>query len=100
MKQPSEFGEPEQVSNFFNVSMTSRFASGLLLTGGVDTGQIVTDNCFVVDSPQQLLNCRVVTPYQTRTQLKLQGSYPLPRDFSVSGTLKTPPDHSIRRTMR
>jgi hypothetical protein len=91
VKQPFEFGTPKQVSRFYSVNMTSRFASGLLVSGGLDTGQVITDNCFVVDSPQQLLNCRVETPYLTRTQLKIQGSYPLPRDFSVSGTFQNVP---------
>lgn len=91
VKQPSEFGKPEQLSKFYSVGLDSRFASGLLLSGGLDTGQITTDNCFVVDSPQQLLNCRVKTPYLTRTQLKMQGSYPLPHDFSVAGTLQNAP---------
>lgn len=88
VKQPSEFGDPSVVSRFYSLSISSRFASGLLLSGGLDTGTIITDDCFVVDSPQQLLNCRVETPYGTRTQLKMQGSYPLPREFSVSGTLQ------------
>ena len=51
--------------------------------GGVDTGRTVTDNCFVVDSPQELLNCRVVMPFKAQTQVKLYGSYPLPGDFVV-----------------
>ena len=88
VSQPSHYGKPEQMSRFYSVSMNSRFASGLLLTGGLDTGQIITDNCFVVDSPQQLLNCRVETPWLTRTQLKMQASYPLPRNFSVSGVFQ------------
>jgi hypothetical protein len=55
------------------------------LGGGLDTGRSVTDNCFAVDSPQQLLNCHVVQPFAAQTQLKLNGSYPLPAGFVVSG---------------
>ena len=58
------------------------------LGGGIDTGRSVTDNCFVVDSPQQLVNCHVVTPFKGQTQVKFNGSYPLPYDFIVSGILQ------------
>ena len=80
----SDFGQQTQVSDFFNVSLNTRFASGMRVGGGVDTGRSVTDNCFVVDSPQQLLNCHVVTPFKGQTQIKLNGSYPLSGDFMVS----------------
>jgi hypothetical protein len=56
--------------------------------GGVDTGRTVSDICFVIDSPQELVNCRVVTPFKANTQLKLFGSYPLPAGFMVSGTFQ------------
>ena len=52
--------------------------------GGFDTGRTVTDNCFVVDSPQQKLNCHVAPPFSGNTQIKLNGSVPLPAAFFVS----------------
>src|SRR4051812_35928288 len=61
------------------------------LGGGVDTGETLNDSCFVVDSPQQLLYCRVVTPFSAQTQLKLFGSYPLPGNFSLSGVFQDLP---------
>ncbi|MSO29784.1 MAG: TonB-dependent receptor [Acidobacteria bacterium] len=82
--QASNFGKQKQVSDFFGVSLNTRFASGMRIGGGVDTGRSVNDTCFVVDSPQQLLNCRVVTPFAGQTQLKLNGSYPLPAGFVVA----------------
>ncbi len=45
----------------------------------------MSDSCFVVDSPQQLLDCHVVTPFEANTQVKLFGSYPLPGDVIASG---------------
>jgi hypothetical protein len=54
----------------------------------VDTGRTVEDRCFVVDSPQSLLHCRVVTPFKEQTQVKLHGVYPLPLGFRVSGTFQ------------
>ena len=82
--QASDFGKQSQVSNFFTFSMDARFTSGARFGGGVDTGRTVTDNCFVVDSPQQKLNCHVAAPFSGNTQVKLNGSYPLPRQFFVS----------------
>jgi hypothetical protein len=54
----------------------------------VDTGRTVTDRCFVIDSPQELQNCHVVSPFAGQTQIKLNGSYPLPYDFVVSGVFQ------------
>ena len=45
----------------------------------------MNERCFVVDSPQDLLDCRVVTPYSAQTQVKLFGWYRLPGDVQVSG---------------
>jgi hypothetical protein len=85
VSQSSNFGEQTQLNEFIGLSVTTRFASGARLGGGLDTGRSVTDNCFAVDSPQQLLNCHVVQPFAGQTQLKLNGSYPLPAGVVVSG---------------
>jgi hypothetical protein len=83
--QASNFGEQTQISNFLTFSVNSRFGSGARLGGGVDTGRRVDDNCYVIDSPQQLKYCRVAYPFSANLQVKLNGSYPLPRDFVLSG---------------
>ena len=80
----SNFGDQSRVNDFFNTSFTTRLDSGAQFGGGFDTGRSVSDRCFVVDNPQELLNCRVVTPFGAQTQLKLHGSYPLPADVVVS----------------
>lgn len=85
VSQASKFGEQSQVNQFVAVSLNTRLRSGIRLGGGIDTGRSVSDSCFVVDSPQQLLNCRTVTPFGAQTQVKLNGSYPLPRGVVVSG---------------
>ena len=69
-----------------NATVTTRFGTGVQFGGGLDTGRTVNDACFVVDSPQELLNCRVVTPFKAQTQLKLFGSYPLPGGIALSGS--------------
>jgi len=75
-------------SDFFGIRVDTRFGSGVQFGAGVDTGRTVIDNCLVVDSPQQLLNCRTVMPFGASTQVKLYASYPLPGDFTVSGTFQ------------
>jgi hypothetical protein len=82
-------------SDFFGVNFNTRFGSGIRFGGGVDTGRTVTDACFVIDSPQQLLNCRVVTPFSAQTQVKLYGSYPMPAGITLSGTFQNVPGPTI-----
>jgi hypothetical protein len=82
--QASNFGNPKRINDFVNFSVNARFRSGATLGGGIDTGRTVSDNCYVIDSPQQLLNCRVVTPPKGQTQFKMFGVYPLPAQFTLS----------------
>lgn len=93
--QASNFGKQTQVSDFVNISLRARFASGIQIGGGVDTGRTVADRCFVVDSPQELLYCRTVTPFRGQTQVKLNGIYPLPAGFTVSATYQNVPGPDI-----
>lgn len=86
--QASNFGKQKQVSNFFNIVVDGRFRSGIQVGGGIDAGRTVTDQCFVVDSPQQLLYCHVVTPMSATLQVKINGSYPLPSNFMLSGVFQ------------
>ena len=86
--QASNYGKQSQVNDFIAFGLNTRFRSGVRLGGGVDTGRTVTDRCFVIDSPQELQNCHVVVPFAGQTQIKLNGSYPLPYDFVVSGVFQ------------
>ena len=78
------YGNFESRNDFFNVAFDARLAHGIRLGGGVDTGRSIADNCFVVDSPQELVNCRVVTPFKAQTQLKAHGVFPIPLGFTGS----------------
>ncbi len=98
VKPASDFGKQTRVSDFFGVSFNARLDSGLQLGGGLDTGRILSDNCFVVDSPQQLQNCHVVQSFSSTSQVKFNGSYPLPADFAVSGTFQNVPGPSYIAT--
>jgi len=83
--QASHYGTQKRISDFVTTSLSARLPSGTRLEAGLDTGRIVNDNCFVIDSPQQLLNCHVVTPWSANLQGKVFGTVPLPRDFAASG---------------
>ena len=85
----SLYGEQSQVSDFVNLSFRARFDSGVQIGGGVDTGQMVFDRCFVVDSPQELQYCHSVLSWAHTMDVKLNGSYPLPGDFVVSAVLQS-----------
>ena len=80
------FGDFGLSHHFFQVSIDGRFPNGIQVGGGVDTGRSLQDQCFVVDSPQQLLNCEVIKSWSAQTQFKLFGSVPLPADVVVSAT--------------
>jgi hypothetical protein len=80
------YGDPVYRNHFFNGTFDWRLGRGARIGGGVDTGWSKRDTCYVVDSPQELINCRVITPFKGQTQVKLNGSYPLPGDFVVAGT--------------
>jgi hypothetical protein len=91
-----DFGKQTQVSNFFTFSMDARFASGARFGGGVDTGRTTSDACDVRKALPELSTtgsfavtpsspfCRVTSPFAGNTQVKLNGSYPLPHEFFVS----------------
>lgn len=83
------FGEQTDVYDGVDANIVARFASGAFIGGGSSTGRTATNNCFVVDSPQQMQYCDVAAPFQT--QLKLYGSLPLRWDFQVSGSFQTLP---------
>lgn len=116
VRPASDFGDPKRIANFFNLTIDTRFKTGLLLRGGIDTGRITTDKCFVIDSPQAsytaglaattanreagLFQCRTAPPLMGNTQIKLQGSYPLPADIVVSAIFQNVPTVSYEATYR
>jgi hypothetical protein len=69
------FGEQRQVYNGVDFVSNARLPNSISFQGGLNVGRIETNNCFVVDSPQQLRFCDVRPPFLT--QVKLQGIFPL-----------------------
>jgi hypothetical protein len=87
----SNFGTQKQSSDFFALNFRARLAGANQLGGGIDTGRSVRERCFVVDSPQELLYCRVVTGFGAQTQVKLFGTYMAPAEIQLSGTFQAFP---------
>jgi hypothetical protein len=95
----SNFGEASEVYNGVDVNVNARFGRGGLLSGGVATGRTVTDNCFVVNSPQELRYCSVVLPWTAQLQAKLTAVYPLPLwDIRASAVIQSLPGVPILAT--
>jgi hypothetical protein len=72
----SKYGKPHEVFNGADVSLSARLKTGLQVSGGLSTGRTELDNCFVIDSPQALLDCDVKPPFLI--QYKVLGVAPLP----------------------
>ena len=76
------------VQDFLTFATNTRFGGGIQLGASVDTGRSVEDGCFVTDSPQVLLFCRIVKPFSSQTQVKMNVVYPLPKGFVVSAVFQ------------
>ena len=87
-ERASLHGGKSRTSDFITVSVNGRLGRGGQIGGSFDTGRTVQDQCFVIDSPQELLHCRVVTPFSAQTQIKVFGNYPLPGGFDVAAVLQ------------
>ena len=62
-----ELRRPGRIATTSSTSPSTRgWPGGARFGGGVDTGRSIRDTCFVVDSPQELLYCRVVTPFKAQ----------------------------------
>jgi len=107
----SNYGTVTEHWNGVDFTMNARLAK-VLLQGGISTGKSVGDNCDLVKNhPNVSLAtqagspllasapatstelCHVETPFLT--QFKMLGSYTLPLDIQVAGTLQTVPGPTI-----
>jgi hypothetical protein len=82
------YGDYTSYNDFYNLTVDARLPRGVRLGGGVDTGRSVVDSCFVVDSPQALLNCHITIPFKAQTQLKANGVVPFKGGFVASFALQ------------
>ncbi len=104
------YGKQSEVYNGADFNFNTRLRRGVMITGGVNVGNAVqtalvaggatqsrTDNCFVVDSPQQLYQCKSENPYQAR--VKLSGSYPLPWNMQAAAVYQNLPGPNYGATV-
>jgi hypothetical protein len=79
-------GKLTRVYNGFDATVNARFLTRGQISGGLSAGRTVTNNCLVVDSPQDARPgfCKVTPPWGAGTQVKLMVIYPLPWDISTS----------------
>ena len=91
------FGERTQHWNGVDVTMNARMDNGLLLQGGLSTGRTSENDCDLhanLNNPagsdtRSRVDCDQLQDFQT--QVKLLGSYTLPYDIQVAGTLQSLP---------
>ena len=93
----SNLGGQFEHDQFVDVSVNARLKNGVLLQGGISTGQTVTDNCNVLAAapdvnPVGIPYCHQATNWMGQTQLKVLGTYRVPRaDVVVAATLQSVP---------
>jgi Carboxypeptidase regulatory-like domain len=96
------YGKQEEIYNGVDVNFQVRLLGRATLGGGWNIGNSVqlgtfaggsassgTDTCYVIDSPQQLFNCKVDVPYQNR--VKLNGSFTFPYGIQVAAVFQSNP---------
>ena len=105
------YGKHEEIYNGVDVNFQLRVRDRAMLGGGWNIGNAVqlgttaggsasagTDSCYVIDSPQQLFNCKVDVPYQSR--IKINGSYTFGYGIQVAAVVQSNPgaNYSANRT--
>jgi hypothetical protein len=70
------FGKQTEIFNGVDLSGSARLGRGAQAAGGVSFGRTSTNRCFVVDSPQETVNCDVRPPFQPN--IKAIAVLPLP----------------------
>jgi hypothetical protein len=94
ISKASTFGTTTEIFNGVDVSVNARLPRGVVASGGASIGRVATNNCFVVDSPQALLNCDVTPPFQPN--VKGLAVYPLPWwGLQTSATFQSLPGPQI-----
>jgi hypothetical protein len=89
----NNFGTEREVYDGIDLTLSARLPNGITLSGGTSTGRVLTDSCFVVDSPQELLHCKVAPPMQT--QVKLLGVLPVPGGVQLAATFQSLPGPQV-----
>ena len=70
-----QFGDLGSLYRGFDLTGSARFPKGRV-SGGASWGKTSSSNCFVIDTPQDLLFCDQTTPYLPN--IRFSGNYNLP----------------------
>jgi hypothetical protein len=87
------YGEQQQVYDGVNVWQNTRLRTGLTLQGGISMGRTRTNNCYVIDSPQQLRFCDIQPPFLKSGSLV--ASYLMPLGIGLAATYRDYPGVEI-----
>jgi hypothetical protein len=100
------FGKQDENWNGVDLTVNARLPRGGLVQGGLSTGKTMTDNCDIVtkiaNAPSaagggpSTMYCHIETPFLT--QVKVIGSYTLPRGYQLSGSFQSIPGPQIGAT--
>ena len=82
-----KFGKQSEIYTGYDVNVSGRLPRGITVQGGLNMGRTATNNCFVIDSPQELKFCDITPPFQA--QIKGFAIVPLPWDLQASGSFQS-----------
>ena len=96
-----DYGTQIEHWNGLDASVNARLPQGITLQGGVSTGRTSTDNCAILAAlpeinPTGRPYCHVDTHWMGQTQLKLLGTYTVPKiDVRFAATVQSVPGVQI-----
>jgi hypothetical protein len=99
-----DFGTQTRVNDFFGGNLNAKLPRNARLGLSVDVGRTVTDNCFIVNSPQQLFEtvgpdaaryCHQTIPWGGNLNIRLNGTYQLPFEIALSPNYQNGPGPQI-----
>jgi hypothetical protein len=94
VRSAEDFGRRKaRVYSGVDLTVTARFGQGGQLSGGTSIGRTTTDDCVVVDSPQDARDgfCKTARPWKDATDVKFLVVYPLPWGISTSAVYQNGP---------
>ena len=122
----AKFGGISRVWNGMTAGVDGRFPNGITLAGGIDVGHSVLNHCITIDEPNGPRGgrgtgstnnlttvqyygtgtsggedfCEITTGGTNLTDVRLRGSFPMPRGFAFSWIYKNAPGLPINATQR
>ncbi len=93
----SDYGDMTETFNGVDFIFNGRLPNGITLAGGIATGAVAVNECFVVDNPLQdrAGYCSYAPSWGDRTQYKFNGSVPLPYEMAFSFVFQSVPGERL-----